>query len=367
MKANNHCPGAARSLCPTPVPARCRIKMARIVSLLFASLLTAPAAAEFNLYGQFHAGLSSIDGSDESLTTLSDERDGSRVGVTARQQIADGFAGFGAVELGFDLTDADDNREPVFIRQAFVGLRTAFGDLRAGRMESAYQNAGGTAWDELTGTFLEQRRSGGMSGGRYGHNSFRGRHLEYRTIALAGLRVAGQLSVDDRSEDDGDYNIGVTYEEDAWELAAGYARRDDARSGENRNFKLGARFDTGEAGIAYQYEDVRIRDDEGTVDPHTVADTDDGVDLIRGVTIDSNMRHHMLALHQRYVYGTLWLAGGYQDASDSDFNLRSYTIAWIREYQAGVRWYAGLQHQDRSSGYPDGRLNILSAGVQLRF
>jgi predicted porin len=334
--------------------------------LLLTTLAAMPAAAEVSLYGQFHAGVASIDGSDESLRALSDERDGSFLGAAAQREIVDGLTGVGRLELGFDLTDWDRDDDPVFIRQGWAGVQTAFGTILAGRMESAYQRAGGPNWDELTGTFLEQRRNGGMSGGQYGHNSFRSRHLEYRTPMLGGFQAIGQFSLDERSEDEGDYNVGLVYFDGAWEVAGGYAWNDAARSGENRNLKLGIRYDAGEAGIGYQYEDVRIRDEDGTVYPFAVADTDDGVDLLTEV-IDTDIRHHMLTLHQRYTAGVLWLAGAYMNARDDDFSLQSYTIAWIREFDAGLRWYVGYQYQDRNRGYPDSRLNILATGLQLRF
>ncbi len=335
--------------------------------ILCGGLLSAPATADINIYGQFHAGLVSIDGSDERLRALSDERDGSHLGVGAQREIVDGLTGIGRLELGFDLTDWDRDEDPIFIRQGWAGVQTAYGTVLAGRVESAYRRAGGVRWDELSGTFLQQSGSGGMSGGQYGHDGFRSRHLEYRTPLFTGLQVVTQFSLDDRSEDEGDYTIGVNYVEDAWELTAAYAWNDSARSGENRNLKFGVRYGVGEAGIGYQYEDVRIRDDDGTLYPHAVEDGEEGVDLVTDVTIDSDIRHHLLTLHQHYTTGTLWLAGGYLNARDDDFSVRSYTIAWIRQFDAGLRWYLGYQHQDRKRAYPDSRLNILATGVQLRF
>ncbi|MCC5859849.1 MAG: porin [Ectothiorhodospiraceae bacterium] len=334
------------------------------------SLLGAQAlhAAEFRVYGKLHAGYAQLDsGKGGSTAIVNDERSNSRLGVEVQHPLGDNIGGLGRVELGFDPTNWDSDDDPISMREAWVGIQGNLGRLTVGRIGSAYKTTGGTGWDPMNSTLLQQRRTGGASGGQFGHNSYVNRAVEYLTPSFAGLQLKVQLGLDKRNDggNDGNYTVGLSLREGPWELIGAWARDDSADSGETRNWKTGIRYAAPEGTLLYRYEDVRIRDRldlAGSPDDESF----DIADLL-ALPLDFNTRHHLVGLQQNYASSRLWLAVGYMNASEEDFDVISYTGSWTWLISDALSWYIGYQHQDRDRGYETGRLNVVASGLNLDF
>lgn len=336
----------------------------RLAAVCLAAVCLPVHAAELTPYGQIHAAYTYFDSEDGAHGSIVDDaRQGSHAGIAVEHPISDTLTGLGRFELGFNPTAFDD--DPVHGRQAWVALRGALGRVGAGRFAGLYGITGGRSWDLMTGTVLEQRRNGGMSGGDFGHDGFLGRLVEYRSPALGGLELMVQAGLDQRGAEgaaDGDLLLGARYREENWELIGAYARNTDLPADRNHNWKLGARYAVGAGTLAYQYEKTRIPD---TVATGTVKHLDDAL-VLTDQAFSSEARRHFLGISQQLPGAELWLAWGYLDARDDRFDLQNYTLA-VRVGSGSFRWYAGLQQQNRDDGYETGKLLISATGFQLMF
>ena len=356
--------------------------MPRITVLRLTVVATAMAAAgsvqaaDVRIDGRLQAAYTYFDTSAGGHgATIGDDKGQSRLGVQARQEVGETLAALGRAEVGLDpdtFGTNDDDGNPFRAREAWVGLQWGGGQLRAGRLPGAYKQAGGKHWDVMNATELQQRRAGGLAGGEYANTGFLNSLVEYRTPPMGGLELIGQYGFDERSSgsnDDAadrngdDFLFGAIYREGPWELIGAYSRDDSGSSGENRNWKLGARFDTGEASLAYQFEKVRVRD---RIDDGEVSRSDGSLD-ITFEALETDTRHHMVGLSQMYGAGMLWLAWGYMDADDSDFDIQNATVAWTQFFSEGFRWYTGVQYQDRGRAYQTRHMTVASTGVRFDF
>ncbi len=364
-----------RHLSPEPPMRSYSLTLAGLCCVALLSV-EAVEAADFRVYGRLHAGYAQLDsGQGGSTSLVNDERSNSRLGVNVQHPLGDNIGGLGRIELGFDPTNWDNDEDPINMREAWVGIQGNIGRLTLGRIGSAYKTTGGTGWDPMNATLLQQRRTGGASGGPFGHNSYVDRAVEYLSPTFAGLQLRVQLGLDKRNDEgnDGNYTVGLSYQEGPWELIAAWARddSDDTPSGESRNWKTGIRYATSEGALFYRYEDVKIRDRLDLAAPAG----DDGLPDAAGYDIADltaydlgfNTRHHLVGLQQNYASSTLWLAIGHMNASEDDFDVTSYTASWTWLLSDALNWYIGYQHQDRDSGYQTGRLNLVASGFNLTF
>lgn len=329
----------------------------------------AAKAADVRLYGRLHAGYAQLDsGRGGSTSLVNDERIASRLGVDVQHPLGDNIGGLGRIELGFDPTNWDNEDDPIRMREAWVGIQGGIGRITLGRIGSAYKTTGGTGWDPMNSTLLQQRRTGGASGGPFGHNTYVDRAVEYLSPTFAGLQLRVQLGLDKRNEEgnDGNYTVGLTYNEGPWELIAAWAKDDSAPSGESRNWKTGIRYASAEGTLFYRYEDVNILDRVDFGPDPDVSDSFDIADLT-SYQLDFNTRHHLVGLQQNYDSSFLWFAVGYMNASEDDFDITSYTVSWTWLLSDALNWYIGYQHQDRDRGYETGRLNVVASGFNLTF
>lgn len=341
----------------------------------FATTLAGHAlAAEVTIDGRLQIGYTYFDSSGGGHgTTIGDHKGQSRLGVNARQRIGDAFTGLGRAEVGLDpdtFGDSNgDDSNPFRAREAWVGLQWGAGQLRAGRLPGAYKQVGGIHWDLMNATELQQRRAGGLAGGEYANTGFLNSLVEYRTPSMGGLELLAQYGFDERTEGDtqrsgDDFLFGAIYREGPWELIGAYSRDDSRRAGENRNWKLGGRFETGEASLAYQYEKVRVRDG---IDDATVERNDGALTLAPSETFEFDTRHHLVGISQAYGPSVLWIGWGYMDADRDDFDIQNYTLAVTQFFSQELQWYSGVQYQDRGRAYQSRHLTVLAVGLRFDF
>jgi hypothetical protein len=238
-------------------------------------------------------------------------------------------------------------------RDAFVGLRGAFGSVALGRFAGAYKTTGGITWDGFQFTSLTPIGQGGMAGGNFGNAGFVSHLIEYRTPRWGTPEGARFDAVVQYSGDDAPDNVpsargsalgGATLGWGGLELIV--AAAGDKTTGAE-NYKAGARWQSGNLALALVHEDV----ESGGFDPggagrfltgmaHWQAGnalwmlqagryTSDYVDLGAGIA-SSDARYAALGL--RYYFArNVWGILGYRDtASDIDVRDSSAFVVGLR-------------------------------------
>jgi predicted porin len=220
-----------------------------------ATLAAAPVMAtqaKVKLWGRLEVEVVSVNSDNGSTfdgTQQGDTNGQSRWGVDASEDLGNGIKAIGRMAWQIDPSNGSAEKA----RDQWVGLKGGFGTFKIGRVPSSYKMFGGVKWDPYTATFLQARRSGGMSGGTYGHNGFNSDMVEYTTPkGMGGFKVQLQYSLD-KSSNDKDYHAGVSWKGGPVEVI-GAASHSDAADATNK--KIGARFKSGGMFVFLQYEDV---------------------------------------------------------------------------------------------------------------
>ncbi len=105
---------------------------------------------------------------------------------------------FGRLGLNVDMEGLKDGAGRD--RDLYVGIRSDWGEVALGRIETPYRQAG-LGWDPLNATFMQSRGNVGRSGGAFGHGGYFDRSLAYRqTLGPVHLRTL--ISLDDKSAAD---------------------------------------------------------------------------------------------------------------------------------------------------------------------
>jgi predicted porin len=234
-----------------------------------ATLAAAPllsAQAEVKLFGRIQVAVVSVNSDNGSTvigttksdgTQMGDTNGNSRWGIDASENLGNGIKAIGRVAWQLDPSNGvvGSNSASQVARDQFAGLTGGFGTVKFGRLPSSYKMFGGVVWDPWAATFLQARRSGGMSGGAFAHNGFINDLMEYTTPkGLGGLKAQVQYSVDKTSTDKS-YNVGVSWTGGPIQVI-GAVSHDAQATGSPDNKKIGARFKTGGMFVYAQYEDV---------------------------------------------------------------------------------------------------------------
>ena len=313
--------------------------------------LSGNAVAELTLYGQIGAGVSGFAYDDSDDHSAMTDRARSRVGLRFGTDIDDQLRAIGQFEWNVNAITGGDRGEDVFLRrQTFVGLAHDFGELTLGAHQAAYGVTAGTSWDPMVTTEFEQRRTGGMAGGIYGHNSFVDRTVQYRSPRIAGAQLLLQTGVDTTLEQyagQRDGNVGdvigaLSFQHGDIELVAAAVKIDridrEIENNDDTNIKFGARWANDTWSLAIQHENIGIL--EGAARAARV-------DNLRGfgehaVFTDS---HSHLWVGTTYTRGKnmlyLGLAQVRSDADDEDLSL--ITLAAEHRPVPNFRLYAGVQ------------------------
>ncbi|ABM62711.1 porin [Halorhodospira halophila] len=337
---------------------------------------SAAQAGEVSLYGQVHAGLHQFAYEDSSDVTKFTDQGRTRWGVSGQQPLDDEWTAIGQLEWSASphLGDDDFSR-----RISYVGVDSPYGELVVGTVHAAYKTLGGVRWDPLVATELQQRRTGGMSGGSFGHNDFVNRAVQYVSPEMAGLQLHAQIGVEDDNQDrtlsspdpgdadqdlqQGDVILGASYLGlPDWHFIAAvmhlderFTDVDDVDDGDT-NWKVGARWAPDAFSLAYQYESVEIirgpggagRIDNLVGDPSNRVDgestTDDDPAFYDGRFTDAVDHHALIGTYQQGR--NQWvLALGHADADGDDEDVSSITGAVVHQPHEDFRVYAGVQYQ----------------------
>jgi len=154
-----------------------------------ATIAAAPfvaAQADVKLRGKLQVDLVSVDGGKfDSEIQQGDAGGRSRVFIDASKDLGNGMKAFGRYAWKTD----PSNGSQISARDQWVGLKGGFGMVKFGRQATPYKMNGGVKWDPYAASFLEARRSGGMSGDSKGHNGFIDDVILYGTPKFAGMKM----------------------------------------------------------------------------------------------------------------------------------------------------------------------------------
>ena len=339
----------------------------RATAVIFAGVAgLAPWAAQagtFSAYGQVHAGVSHFSYDDSDSVTEVTDQGRTRVGIAGSQPLDGGWSAVGQLEWNTTphLGDGELSR-----RSAYVGVDGPFGKVSLGSHHAAYKVTGGVRWDPLVTTELQQRRSGGMSGGSFGQNSFVDRSIEYISPVQQGFQVQAQLGVADDGgdgrirDDDGDADlqagdaiVGVSYTGlPDWELIASAIHLDEPYNDDDdldgdTNWKLGARWAPEGYSVAYQFEDVEIirgPSGQGRID-NLVDDAENRQGGEDSQRFSEPVHHHALIGTWEQGRNTWVLALSHTDADADEEDVSAVTGALVHQPHEDFRIYGGIQHQ----------------------
>ncbi len=173
-----------------------------LVMAVGATIAAAPfvaAQADVKLRGMLEVDLVSVDGGKFNSEVQQGDAGGrSRVYIDASKDLGNGLKAFGRYAWKTD----PSNGSQISARDQFVGLKGGFGAVKFGRMPTPYKMNGGVKWDPYTATFLEARRSGGMSGDAFGHNGFVNDIIQYGSPKFAGIKFQVGFIADEKATGD---------------------------------------------------------------------------------------------------------------------------------------------------------------------
>jgi predicted porin len=256
----------------------------KLIALAVAAGVAAPmsaAQAGPTVYGALQAEIASVsnDGygennckgqrsciaTNESGLKVKDNKRG-RLGIKGDEDLGGGLKAIYKFEWQVDTTVANVSDGD---REAFVGLKGGFGAITVGRLKSPYKYTGGVKYDPFVTTYLEARKSGGMSGGDFGHNGFLDNNLGY-TGKFGMVKIGLNLGLDEGTGvsgpgtdgNSGDIVASLAFGQKNWEAFVAMANDEDtdgdATTGNDaqESIKVGGKFSFGNNTITAQYETV---------------------------------------------------------------------------------------------------------------
>ena len=189
--------------------------------------------SKVDMYGRLVLAVETFKDGDADTSQFSDL--GSRIGFKLNHELGNGLTAYGNVEFRFDANERTE--EDVFndLRNSYVGVKGAFGDVRVGNFDSVY-------FTHVTSVFDVPENVGYVTldaGGTYS----RGNSIAYST-SFAGLNLAVQAKHQARDEETGAQKVNISaaasYTMDIFTLGVGYHQDKDRVDGGTDDEILGA-------------------------------------------------------------------------------------------------------------------------------
>ncbi|MBE0494700.1 MAG: porin, partial [Thiomicrospira sp.] len=340
-----------------------------ILAIAIASAVAAPVAMANGptLYGQMQVEIASVDNggygdnntggkrtgvtTDESTLKMGDNKRG-RLGIKGSEDLGNGLQAIYNFEWQIDTANGNiaDGQ-----RVGMVGLKGGFGTFEAGRIKVPYKYAGGVKYDPFVTTYLEARKSGGMSASAFGHNSFWDNSVAYKND-FGNVNVWIAYGVDGGNGDDfsgnsGDLSAAVTYKANNFEVFASTAMDSDQQSSDNdldTDFaytanKVGGQYKMGNHTFSAQYEMITNENAAGTNEDSTVAFL--GYQMKMGATT---------------LVAQLGQTDDDNDAKDTDY----MALGAIHRLSKKTRVFGGYRNSDRNDGTD---YTAITAGLRIDF
>lgn len=344
-----------------------------ILAIAIASAVAAPVAMASGptVYGHMQVEIANVDNggygdnnsgqmrqgvtADESALKMADNKRG-RLGIKGSEDLGNGLQAIYQFEFQVDTPNGNiyDGQ-----RIGMVGLKGGFGTFEAGRIKVPYKYTGGVAYDPFVTTYLEARKSGGMSGGAFGHNSFWDNSVAYKND-FGKVNVWVAYGVDGGNGDtdtgnSGDLSASVTYADNNFEVFVSTAMDVDT-SGEGTTAaakadndlkytanKVGGQYKMGNHTFSAQYEMI-TNENNGTDDGSTVAFL--GYQMKMGATT---------------LVAQLGQTDDDSDARDTDY----MAVGAIHKLSKKTRVFAGYRYSDQADGAGD--YTAITAGLRIDF
>jgi len=329
----------------------------KLIALAVAGVLSAPMAAQAapKLYGHLQVEIASVDNDGYGENNTKGSRTGTAAGQSALK-VTDNKRGRlgvkGSEDLGGALkaiykfewqVDTPNGNITDGQREGWVGLKGGFGEVKAGRIKTAYKYTGGVKYDPFVTTYMEARKSGGMKGGAFGQNSFWNTSVSYKNkFGPVALWVTYGADEGDGTTanpgNSGDLSWALKYKAKSFEVFAS-ANTDDSATGKTANdvTKVGGQFKAGAHKISLQYEMV---DDTANTD---IA---------------------FLGYQMRMGKNTLVAQIGQTDADGTASDVDYLALGLIHSLSKKTRAYLGYRDTD-GTGTND--ISAISLGLRIMF
>ncbi len=188
-----------------------------LTGALVLAAIAAPLAAqaEGKIYGQFNLSASEVDGVFSDLAGNEVAQDGQSGDNNASRLGFQGENGqfFYAVELGLSVDDAANGLGST--RHAFIGFNTSVGTLIFGRTNTAYKLAGQRLDPFYDTSAVNYQGVGQNEGGSYGQsnlvNGWTNNSIGYVSPEVAGLTLNAGVYLQEMSDEDHDFAVGLDY------------------------------------------------------------------------------------------------------------------------------------------------------------
>jgi predicted porin len=224
------------------------MKKSLIALAVLAASSTAFAGAD--VYGQARI---SIDKATNSKMTMADRV--SRVGIKGTEDLGGGMSAVYGMEWDLDLNDNAETSGPFSGRNAFVGLKGAFGTVLAGKHDTPYKLAGSA--DLFADTAADSQGSTGIIG--YGNFDLRATNaLAYISPDFAGFHVAAAVTNNGASATTltDSKSLALVYVNGPLKATYGYEKHGAltlSSTAETGN-KFNVAYKIGDIGLGYTYE-----------------------------------------------------------------------------------------------------------------
>ena len=227
------------------------MKKSLIALAVLAASSTAFAGAD--VYGQARI---SIDKATNSKMTMADRV--SRVGIKGTEDLGGGMSAVYGMEWDLDLNDNAETSGPFSGRNAFVGLKGAFGTVLAGKHDTPYKLAGSA--DLFADTAADSQGSTGIIG--YGNFDLRASNaLAYISPDVAGFHAAAAVTNNGQSTPStpsltDSKSLALVYVNGPLKATYGYEKHGalTLNSTAETGNKFNVAYKIGDIGLGYTYE-----------------------------------------------------------------------------------------------------------------
>ncbi len=239
------------------------------LAVMAASGTAFAATSNVDVYGAARLSIDKNSGSGateaQKKTTMNDRV--SRVGIKGTEDLGGGMSAVYGMEWGVDITDQDSSTTsdtPFSARNAFVGLKGAFGTVLAGKHDTPYKLAGSA--DVFADTAADAQGTAGIIG--YGNFDLRATNaLAYISPDWNGFHFAAAVTNNGTTTTNGadlsdSTSLALVYVNGPLKATYGYENHgdktlstgaEDATAGEKAQ-KFNVAYKMGDIGLGYTYE-----------------------------------------------------------------------------------------------------------------
>ncbi|MCH8499467.1 MAG: porin [Marinobacter sp.] len=189
--------------------------------------------SKVDMYGRLVLAVQTFNDDGADTSEFADL--GSRIGFKLNHELGNGLTAYGNVEFRFDANEREQDNVFNDLRNSYVGVKGAFGDVRVGNFDSVY-------FTHVTSVFDIPENEGFVTldgGATYS----RGNSIAYST-SFAGLNLAVQAKHQARDDENGAQKVNISaaasYTMDIFTLGVGYHQDKDRVDGGEDDEILGA-------------------------------------------------------------------------------------------------------------------------------